>query len=34
MTEEIRLIIGVMAPFFVVAALVVTMYYLGDEDGE
>jgi|TARA_A100000171_G_scaffold37048_2_gene35949 hypothetical protein len=34
MTEETMLIIGVIAPFFVVAALVVAMYYLGDDDGK
>ena len=32
MTEETMLLIGVIAPFFVLAILIVTMYYLGDED--
>jgi|TARA_R110000796_G_scaffold33812_2_gene87450 hypothetical protein len=34
MTEETMLLIGVIAPFFVLAILIVTMYYLGDEDGK
>ncbi len=32
MTEETMLLIGVLAPFFVLAALIVAMYYLGDEE--
>ncbi len=32
MTEETMLLIGVLAPFFVIAALIVAMYYLGDEE--
>ncbi len=34
MTEETMLLIGVIAPFFVLGILIVTMYYLGDEDGK
>jgi len=34
MTEETMTLIGVIAPFFVLAILIITMYYLGDRDGK
>ena len=34
MTEETMIYIGIIAPFFVLAILIVTMYYLGDRDGK
>tara|TARA_R110002167_G_scaffold208570_2_gene412541 strand:- start:65 stop:166 length:102 start_codon:yes stop_codon:yes gene_type:complete len=32
--EDLMLIIGVLAPFFMLSVLIVSMYYLGDKDGE
>ena len=34
MTEETMTLIGVIATFFVLAILIITMYYLGDKNGK
>ena len=35
MTQEIELLVGVMAPFFMLSVLIVSLYYyLGGDDGE
>jgi len=34
MTEETMAFIGVLAPFFVLTILIITMYYLGDNNGK
>ena len=34
MTQEIELLIAVIAPFFMLSVLIVSMYYLGGDDGE
>ena len=33
MTQEIELLIGVMAPFFMLSVLIISMYYLGGSMG-
>ena len=33
-TQEIELLVGVMAPFFMLSVLIVSLYYLGGKDGE
>ena len=32
MTQEIELLVGVMAPFFMLLVLIISMYYLGGKD--
>ena len=32
--EDLMLFIGVMAPFFMLSVLIISMYYLGGDDGE
>jgi hypothetical protein len=32
--QEIKLFVGVMAPFFILSVLIISMYYLGGDDGE
>ena len=31
-TQEIELLVGVMAPFFMLSVLIISMYYLGGKD--
>ena len=30
--QEIKLLVGVMAPFFMLSVLIISMYYLGGKD--
>ncbi len=32
MTQEIELLVGVLAPFFMLSVLIVSLYYLGGKD--